>query len=378
MSYLAIIVVLVLLYVMFAYNGIIKMNNRVKEAWADIDVQLKRRYNLIPNLVSTVKGYANHEESVFTQVTEARNQAINAGNIKDQQAAENMLSGTLKSLFAVAENYPDLKANENFVQLQNELVDTEDKIQSSRRFYNSIVRDFNTKIEQVPTNIIAKIFAFHSQEFFEIEDENQKENVQVSFNDNPSTPPAAATPVASMSNTEAPAPVTPQPATEAQVAPVEPMQDTNQAVIQSTAAPAKPTPTPEQNEMPTEPMPESTPETAVETQPATEEPASSTTVEPESATVANAPNETMADTSAVASAKAETVAVAPSATENLETPNITPENSAQEPVVENPMPPATEVGSTENPATAEQVTPANPEAPVSDAPMNEEKKPEQQ
>ncbi len=181
MTLLIVIVVAILLYVIVAYNGMIKLRNRVKEAWSDIDVQLKRRYNLIPNIVETVKGYAAHEEGVFTKITEARANAINATNIKDQGVAENMLSGALKSLFAVAENYPDLKANENFMQLQNELVDTEDKIQSARRFYNSVVKDFNTKIQQFPAKVIAQAFKFKSEEFFEVEDEEQKELVEVEF-----------------------------------------------------------------------------------------------------------------------------------------------------------------------------------------------------
>jgi LemA protein len=181
MQILIIILVAIILFVWLTYNKLITLRNRVKEAWSDIDVQLKRRYNLIPNIVETVKGYAAHEDSVFTKVTEARTNAINSNNIKDQANAENMLSGALKSLFAVAENYPELKANENFMQLQNELVDTEDKIQSSRRFYNGNVRDYNTKIQQVPSNVIANIFKFQTEEFFEIEDEKEKQNVEVSF-----------------------------------------------------------------------------------------------------------------------------------------------------------------------------------------------------
>lgn len=176
-----VIFIAILVYIVWAYNGMKKMSYQVKEAWADIDVQLKRRYNLIPNIVESVKGYATHEESVLTKVTEARANAINATNIKDQGASENMLSGALKSLFAVSENYPDLKANENFLQLQNELVDTEDKIQSARRFFNSTVKDFNTKIEQIPAKFIAQIFQFKTEEFFEITNEEEKENVKVDF-----------------------------------------------------------------------------------------------------------------------------------------------------------------------------------------------------
>ena len=181
MTLLIVVIVAIALYGVLSYNGMIKLRNRVKEAWSDIDVQLKRRYNLIPNIIETVKGYATHEEGVFTKVTEARAQAINATGIKGQGMAENMLSGALKSLFAVAESYPDLKANENFMQLQNELVDTEDKIQSARRFYNSVVKDFNTKIQQFPAKLIAQAFKFKDEEFFEVEDEEQKENVEVSF-----------------------------------------------------------------------------------------------------------------------------------------------------------------------------------------------------
>lgn len=159
----------------------VTLRNRVSEAWSDIDVQLKRRYNLIPNLVETVKGYATHEEGVITKVTEARSKAINAGTIEEHGKAENMLSGALRSLFAVAENYPALRANENFLQLQNELVDTEDKIQASRRFYNGTVRDYNTKLEVFPSNLIAGTFHFEKREFFELEDEKEREVVKVSF-----------------------------------------------------------------------------------------------------------------------------------------------------------------------------------------------------
>lgn len=179
--FLALIIVLLIGFVILTYNNMIKMRNQADEAWSDIDVQLKRRYNLIPNIVETVKGYAAHEEGVFTKVTEARTNAINAGDMKGQAQAENMLSGALKSMFAVAENYPELKANENFIQLQNELVDTEDKIQAARRFYNGTVRDFNTKLQQFPSSVIAQSFKFEKKEFFEVSDEKEKENVEVSF-----------------------------------------------------------------------------------------------------------------------------------------------------------------------------------------------------
>jgi LemA protein len=148
-----------------AYNGLVQTRNRAQEAYSDIDVQLKRRYDLIPNLVSTVQGYAAHEKTVFEDVTNARTAAMSAtGTAKAD--AENQLSGTLKSLFAVAENYPDLKANQNFLSLQDQLTDTEDKIQAARRFYNGMVRDLNTKIQVFPTNIFASMFGFTKMDFF--------------------------------------------------------------------------------------------------------------------------------------------------------------------------------------------------------------------
>lgn len=175
-----IILAVAALWVVAVYNGLIKLKNRVDEAWSDIDVQLKRRYDLIPNLINTVKGYAAHEREVFEKVTEARTRAMGAGSAHDKAEAENMLSGTLKTLFAVSENYPDLKANQNFLELQRELTDTEDKIQASRRFYNGNARDFNIKIEVFPNNLIAGMLKFTKREFFEA-GEAEKENVQVSF-----------------------------------------------------------------------------------------------------------------------------------------------------------------------------------------------------
>jgi LemA protein len=159
-------------FVIAVYNSLVTLRVRVEEAWSDITVQLKRRADLIPNLIETVKGYAAHEKEVFERVTEARSAVVNATNEgpKKTAEAENMFEGALKSLFAVAEAYPELKANENFLQLQNELVDTEDKIQASRRFYNGGVRDLNTKIEQFPSNIIANMFSFAKKEFFEVDD----------------------------------------------------------------------------------------------------------------------------------------------------------------------------------------------------------------
>jgi len=172
----------IVLWAIIAYNRLITLRNRTKEAWADIDVQLKRRYDLIPNLVETVKGYAGHESQLFEKVTQARTQAMGAKTMGEHSQAENMLAGTLKSLFAVAENYPQLRATENFQKLQDELSDTENKVQAARRFYNGNVRDLNTMIESFPQNIIAGMFKFGKMEFFELEEGNAaKEPVAVKF-----------------------------------------------------------------------------------------------------------------------------------------------------------------------------------------------------
>ena len=166
------IVVLLALFLWITYNGLVTLKVRVDEAWSDITVQLKRRLDLIPNLVNSVKGYAAHESGVFEKVTEARANALNAQGVKETAAAENQFEGALKSLFAVAESYPDLKANQNFLQLQQELVDTEDKIQAARRFYNGVVRDFNTKRKVFPTNVFASMLGFRSdKEFFELDEQ---------------------------------------------------------------------------------------------------------------------------------------------------------------------------------------------------------------
>lgn len=164
------IIVVVLLFVWATYNGLVKLKIRVDEAWSDIKVQLKRRLDLIPNLVETVKGYATQEKTVFKEVTEARSAVQNASGVKATAAAENVLEGTLKSLFAVAESYPDLKSNQNFLELQQELVDTEDKIQAARRFYNGGVRDLNTKIQVFPNSVFAKALGFKERDFFELDD----------------------------------------------------------------------------------------------------------------------------------------------------------------------------------------------------------------
>lgn len=174
------IVVVLLLYIILTYNGLVTLRNRVKEAWSDIDVQLKRRYDLIPNLVEVVKGYASHEKETLERVITARNVAMSANGAKEKGEAENVLSGALKNLFALSENYPDLKASTNFLELQRELSDTENKIQAARRFYNGNVKDFNTKIEMFPANIIANMFNFKANDFFSIADE-EKENPQVKF-----------------------------------------------------------------------------------------------------------------------------------------------------------------------------------------------------
>lgn len=165
-----IIIAVVVIFLWVTYNSLVTLRNRVEEAWSDITVQLKRRLDLIPNLIESVKGYAAHEKQVFQDVTEARANTLNAQGVKETAAAENQFEAALKSLFAVSEAYPQLRATENFQQLQAELVDTEDKIQASRRFYNGGVRDLNTKIEQFPNNLIAGPFGFKQREFFELED----------------------------------------------------------------------------------------------------------------------------------------------------------------------------------------------------------------
>ncbi len=180
-----IVLALVVLWFIFAYNGFVRLKTRTEEAWADIEVQLKRRYDLIPNLVNTVKGYAGHEAGTFEKVTEARTKAMAAdqgGDPKAMAAAENMLTGALKSVFALSENYPDLKANTNFLELQRELSDTENKIQAARRFYNGNVRDLNIKIDTFPSNIVAGAFHFTKKEFFDIPDDGaESKPVEVKF-----------------------------------------------------------------------------------------------------------------------------------------------------------------------------------------------------
>lgn len=183
MIYIYVILGVLVLYIIFIYNGFVSLRNRTKEAWADIEVQLKRRYDLIPNLVNTVKGYATHESSAFENVTKARSMAMGAqGPTAEHAQAENMLSGALKSIFAISEAYPDLKANTNFLELQRELSDTENKIQAARRFYNTNVRDLNIKTESFPSNVIAGLFHFSKMDFFDLADDDVAQNpVEVKF-----------------------------------------------------------------------------------------------------------------------------------------------------------------------------------------------------
>ncbi len=162
------IAAVITLWFIATYNGFNRLKNQTDEAWADIDVQLKRRYDLIPNLISTVKGYAAHEQGTLDKITQARAQAMQAGTMEEKSGAENVLTGALKSLFAVAENYPDLKANQNFLELQRELSDTENKIQAARRFYNTNVRDFKIKLANFPSNLVGQMFNFQAPGFFEI------------------------------------------------------------------------------------------------------------------------------------------------------------------------------------------------------------------
>ena len=178
---LAAIVVVLLLWVAGAYNGLVRLRNQLENAWAQIDVQLKRRHDLIPNLVETVKGYAKHERETLENVIQARNIAVNAKTVGERAEAENVLTGALKSLFAVAEAYPDLKANQNFLRLQEELASTENKVAFSRQFYNDSVMTYNTRIEIFPTNLIATMFNFGRREFFEVKAEAEREAPQVKF-----------------------------------------------------------------------------------------------------------------------------------------------------------------------------------------------------
>ncbi len=178
---LLIVAVVAAFWLVFAYNRFVSLVNRAKEASSDIEVQMKRRYDLIPNLVSTVKGYAAHEQETLDRVIQARNTAMSATGAEAQGQAENMLTGALKSVFALSESYPDLKANTNFLELQREISDTENKIQAARRFYNTNVRDLNIATESFPSNIIAKVFGFSKMELFDLEEEAARQPVKVDF-----------------------------------------------------------------------------------------------------------------------------------------------------------------------------------------------------
>jgi LemA protein len=178
---LVIVLAVVLFAIIVIFNRLVGFKIRTNEAWSDIDVQLKRRYDLIPNLVEAVKGYAKHEKELFEKVTQARADAMKSRGLVNKAKAENQITEALKSVFAVAENYPNLKANENFIELQREVTDTEDKIQASRRFYNGNVRDLNIAIESFPSNVIAAIFGYKKRELFELEDVGERKNVEVKF-----------------------------------------------------------------------------------------------------------------------------------------------------------------------------------------------------
>jgi len=179
-TWILVILAVIAALVAILYNTLVKLRNKCNESWSDIDTQLKRRYDLIPNLVETVKGYATHEAGTLEKVTQARTAAMNATSMKDREQAENMLSDTLKSIFALSEQYPDLKANQNFLDLQKTLKEVEDQLQMSRRYYNATVRDFNNQIQVFPSNLIAPKLGFTAREFFQATDE-EKKNVQVSF-----------------------------------------------------------------------------------------------------------------------------------------------------------------------------------------------------
>ena len=175
------IIALLIIFVISIYNSLVSLRNQVKNSWSQIDVELQRRFDLIPNLVETVKGYAKHEEAVLTKVTELRSSWANAQTVSDKANLENELSGALKSIMAVAENYPDLKANTNFINLQEELSNTENKLSISRKTYNNVTTTYNTKLEVFPNNIIASMFGFKQEDLFKVENEEAKNNVKVSF-----------------------------------------------------------------------------------------------------------------------------------------------------------------------------------------------------
>ncbi len=183
MAFLLIVIILGVLIAAFVgiYNSLVRLRNTADQSWSDIDVQLKRRHDLVPNLVETVKGYAAHERGTFEEVVQARNAAMQASSPVDKAQAENALQTTLRSLFALAENYPELKANQNFIELQKELSNIEEQIQLSRRYYNAVVRDLNTRIESVPSNIVANMYGFKKKEFFELDSAEERKAPEVKF-----------------------------------------------------------------------------------------------------------------------------------------------------------------------------------------------------
>lgn len=212
-TYILLAIAVIAVVIVSIYNSLIKLKNKCKEGWSDIDTQLKRRYDLIPNLVETVKGYAKHEQNTLEEVTKARTTAMGAQTIAEREQAENILSSTLKTIFALAEQYPDLKANQNFLDLQKTLTEIEEHIQLSRRYYNATARDFNTKIESFPSNLIANAFGFKIYEFFQAKEE-EKQTVKVSFSETakPEPPQAPQPPVETPETPEPPqSPQTPEP-----------------------------------------------------------------------------------------------------------------------------------------------------------------------
>jgi len=182
-SIVLLLVLVIIIYVVLTYNGLVKLKNLVQEGWSGIDIQLKQRTNLIPNLVETVKGYMGHESGVLEKVTELRSQALSSGSIQEREANENMLTSALRQLFAVSENYPDLKASQNFLELQTALTNIENQIQLARRYYNATVRDLNIKIQSFPSNLIARSFHFEPAVFFELDDPKEREVPSVNFQD---------------------------------------------------------------------------------------------------------------------------------------------------------------------------------------------------
>ncbi len=273
MYILLLVLVVVGALVAFLYNSLVRLRNKVKEAWADIDTQLKRRYDLIPNIVETVKGYASHESGTFEKVVQARTAAMNAQSVQDKEQAENMLSSTLKSIFALAENYPELKANQNFMQLQQTLKEIEEALQLARRYYNGTVKYFNNKIKVFTKNLMAGPLGFKAEEFFQATDE-EKDNVKVSFDKEEKQAEPAPMVDAEVEGTPEEAPAAPEAVPEPEPTPAAPEavpepEPTPEPVIEASAEPAPAAPAPEPEKTP-EPEAPATP--AVPTEPAPEAP----------------------------------------------------------------------------------------------------------